>query len=73
MVLNMVLYPKVQSFIQKALVKMICTEPINLSENLWWVFKNGEISDIDRVYLSVTDVVEIWRLFLWYCNITAQN
>ena len=35
--------------------------------------QNGEISDIDRVYLSVTDVAEIWRLFLWYCNINAAE
>ena len=28
---------------------------------------------LTRVYLSVTDVAEIWRLFLWYCNINAAE
>ena len=35
--------------------------------------EDGVITDLDRAHLSITDIAEIWRLFLWYCNANAEN
>lgn len=35
--------------------------------------EGGVLTDMDRAHLTVSDVAEIWRLLLWYCNANAEN
>ena len=35
--------------------------------------EGGVLTYMDRAHLTVSDVAEIWRLLLWYCNANAEN
>ena len=39
-----------------------------LGERFIGVEGTAFITDMDRAHLTITDVAEIWRLLLWYCN-----
>lgn len=33
----------------------------------------GVLSDVDKEVMSFADVAEIWRIFMWYCNLNAED
>lgn len=35
--------------------------------------QDGVLTDIDKEVMSLADIAEIWRIFMWYCNLNAQD
>lgn len=33
----------------------------------------GELTSGDQAFLTIADIAEIWRIFVWYCNLNAKD